>query len=59
MLCGDGDAWRPAPPVDCQLVNGQWAGFLAPRNPAGQWKSEDVFLTDGARRGFVHDGAIN
>ncbi|MBN8711708.1 MAG: hypothetical protein J0I10_20220 [Verrucomicrobia bacterium] len=47
------------PRVDCQLANGQWAAFPAPRNPAGQWKSEDVFLTDGARRGFVHDGAIN
>lgn len=45
--------------VDYQLANGQWAGFLARRNPAGQWKFEDVFLTDGTRRGFVHDGVAH
>ncbi|PTX99220.1 hypothetical protein DB345_02270 [Spartobacteria bacterium LR76] len=45
--------------VDYTLANGEWAGFLARRNAAGQWRFEDVFLTDGVRRGFVHGGARN
>jgi hypothetical protein len=45
--------------VDYRLADGEWAGFLARRDTAGRWKFEDVFLTDGERRGFVHDGVRN
>lgn len=42
--------------VDYRLADGEWAGFLARRNAAGQWRFEDVFLTEGVRRGFVRQG---